>query len=80
MTTEDRLKSIIKNYSETDLSEITPETELLSDKLGINSIAIFELIGEVEDEFGVEISDFCLSRLKTVGELIELLNESTTDR
>ena len=45
---KERLERIISTYSDVDPSTITYDTVIASD-LGLNSIAIIEMIGEVED-------------------------------
>lgn len=72
---EERLKKIIGNYSDIDVSTITKDTVILRD-LGFNSIAIIEMISDVEDEFDVEIPDEDLADIKTVGDLISYLEEN----
>ena len=48
--------------------EITRDTNLTFD-LGLKSIDLLELVTEVEDTFGIEVSDEAVESVRTVGEL-----------
>lgn len=75
---EEKLKKIISNYSDIDVSSITENTVILRD-LGFNSIAVIEMISDVESEFDIEIPDEELSEIKTVGDLITYLKSIEID-
>ena len=49
------------------LPEITRETKFSS--LGIDSVSTMEIIGEIEDELDITISDERLAQLQTVGDI-----------
>lgn len=49
-------------------TELTPETNLTMD-LGLKSIDLLELITEIEDAFGIEVTDEAIESIRTVGEL-----------
>lgn len=48
--------------------EITRDTNLTFD-LGLKSIDLLELVTEVEDTFGIEVSDEAVESVRTVGDL-----------
>lgn len=52
--------------------EITADTNLTFD-LGLKSIDLLELITEVEDTFGIEVTDEAVESVRTVGELDEYI-------
>lgn len=52
---------------------ITPETPL--DKIGIDSLMFFDLVFEFESQYGIQAPTEKLADLKTVGELIALVDE-----
>lgn len=41
--------------------------------MGIDSVALFEIFGEIEREFNVQFNDDDLAELVTLGDLIKLL-------
>ena len=47
-------------------------TELVAD-LNLNSFYIIELASVLEDEFGVEIPDRSIKDMKTIGDVIDLI-------
>ena len=47
-------------------------TELVAD-LNLNSFNIIELASVLEDEFGVEIPDRSIKDMKTIGDVIDLI-------
>ena len=64
----DKLKELITNYVEVDESEIT-EGSRFSEDLGFNSYDFMCMLGDLEDEFDVEIEESEAFKLKTVSEL-----------
>lgn len=53
--------------------EITKETNLKND-LGLNSLDLANLVCAVEDEFNIEIPDRTIKDLKTIEDIINLIN------
>ena len=59
---------------EIDPEKITMETNLIDD-LGADSLDVVELIMNIEDEFGVSISDEAAANLVTVQKIVEFLEK-----
>ena len=68
---EERLIRMIRDVCATD-AEITRDTNLTFD-LGLKSIDLLELITDVEDEFGIEVTDEAVEGIHTVGELLDYI-------
>lgn len=66
----DQLKEIICNYVEVDPSAITEDARFIED-LGFNSYDFMSLLGEVEDTFGIQVSEEEVLKLSTVGDAIK---------
>ena len=62
----------ILNSNGFDCSNLTESTELIAD-LKLNSMNIVNLACELEDEFDIEIPDKSIKDLKTVGDVISLI-------
>ena len=62
----------ILNANGIDCSNLTESTELIAD-LKLNSLNIIDLACELEDEFDIEIPDRSIKDLKTVGDVISLI-------
>ena len=73
----DRIKSILQSKG-FDTSSITEETQLIAD-LKLKSLNIIELVNDLENEFDIEIPDRSIRDLKTIGNVISLV-ESLQDK
>lgn len=65
----EEIKSIICDYIDINPDEIKPESELRKD-IGMSSLDLINLAVEVEDCFGVTVSNEDISAIATVEELI----------
>ncbi len=65
----EKIAQIIAGQLGLDPSEISPEQRLAED-LKADSIDIVALIMDLESEYGVEITDDELVKLKTVGDIV----------
>lgn len=70
----DQIKEIITNYVEVNPEEITEESSFIED-LGFTSYDFMSFLGEIEDEFDVEIDEREAVKIHTVGEAITYLSE-----
>lgn len=60
-----KVKDILSDYIDMDSNEIKLETRLAED-LGLNSYEFMSVIGEIEEEFDVELDERFLSKLTTL--------------
>lgn len=74
MSIHDQLTAVFRKVFNDEAINITRETTA-RDIQGWDSITHLDLITEVEQSFGVEITGFEVMRLKNVGDLIDLLEE-----
>lgn len=68
------LLDIIQNFSSEDVPSADENTKLRRD-LGLDSLQIAAIAGEIEDAFGVEISDAEAADAVTVGDLLRLATQ-----
>ena len=61
--------------SDADLTAVTPETTLES--LGLNSITMLMLMVGIEDEFAITFPSERIGEIKTVGDLVRIVEEIT---
>ena len=71
----EKIKAIIANELNIDESKITLESSL-SEDLGADSLDAVELIMALEDEFGVTVSDDDTQSIRTVGDIVELVEKT----
>lgn len=74
MAVSDKIIKIIADQLNKDASEITREQELVQD-LGADSLDAVEIIMNIEEEFGIEIPEEEASKIKTVGEIIDVIEK-----
>lgn len=58
-----------------DKKTIRPESNIIED-LGADSLDVIEMLMTLEDEFGITIPDEKINQIKTVGQIVELIEES----
>ena len=68
----ERVKEIIEEQLNVDGVEITLETRFKED-LDADSLDLFELVMAFEEEYGIEIPSEDLAEIKTVGAIIEYM-------
>jgi acyl carrier protein len=67
---EEKIKKIISEQLNVEVSEIKPEASFIED-LGADSLDTVELVMAFEDEFGIEIPDEEAEKIKTVKDVFE---------
>ena len=70
----EKVRDALASQFDLDPETITMDTNLLDD-LGADSLDVVELIMELENEFGVTISDEAAAELYTVGRIVEYLDK-----
>ena len=70
----EKFADIITNYVEVDVKDIKPESRFMED-LGFTSFDFMSMMGEVEDEFNVEIVQEEAVNIRTVQEAGDYLEK-----
>lgn len=70
----ERLKEIIADYVEIDVSEITEDSDIRTD-LELSSFDLVNMIVALEDEFDVSISDQDIASSYKVSDILKLLEK-----
>lgn len=76
MKIEDKVRKLIAEKLDVDISEVVLDASLIDD-LGADSLAIVELIMTMEEEFDIEVPDEDAEQLATVRDAINYINEKT---
>lgn len=63
----EKLVEIICNYVEAEPENVTPESRFMED-LGFTSFDFMSMLGDLEDEFDIEIDQQEVADIRTVGE------------
>ena len=70
MTTFEKVQAMFaEQLGISDLSKITPESDIIAD-LEADSLDIFILLSNFDKEFGTAISDEDAMKLKTIGDIV----------
>ncbi|MGN1401699.1 MAG: acyl carrier protein [Bacillus sp. (in: firmicutes)] len=71
----DRITKIVVDRLEVEASEVKLEASF-KDDLGADSLDVVELVMELEDEFGMEISDEDAEKISTVGDAVNYIESN----
>ena len=66
-----KVSSLLSPYNRTNI-EIKRETEIMAD-LEVDSVAVFDLIMEVEDGYDITFPMETVSEMKSVGDLVDTI-------
>ena len=68
-----KVKDILSDYIDMDSNEIKLETRLAED-LGLNSYEFMSVIGEIEEEFDVEVDEKAVLNIITIEDLLDYIS------
>ena len=68
----EKIKEMVAEQLNVDAAEITAETSF-KDDLGADSLDLFELVTNLEDEYEIEIPSEELEKITTVGAVVDYL-------
>ncbi|HIY01396.1 MAG TPA: acyl carrier protein [Candidatus Blautia faecipullorum] len=74
----ERLVNIICNYVEAEPENIRPESRFMED-LGFTSFDFMSMLGEIEDEFDIEVEQTEAVNIRTVQEAVDYLEKLASD-
>ncbi len=74
MSVIDKVKELISQQLGKDISEITEEKEIVKD-LGADSLDVVEMLMSLEEEFDVTVPEEDAVNIKTVGDIIKVIEE-----
>lgn len=74
----EKFVEIICNYVEVKPEDVKPESRFMED-LGFTSFDFMSMMGEIEDEFDVEINEQEAAGIRTVQEAVEYLEKLSAE-
>ena len=72
----EKLKAMVKAQLDIDVDNVTENSDIKND-LGLDSLDIVEILMSVEEEWGIVFDDDETTSLKTVGDVIALIERKT---
>ena len=74
MTTLEKIKKLLSEQLSISEDKITEDSRVVED-LGADSLDVVELLMTLEDEFGITVEDEDAIKLKTIGDIISLIDK-----
>lgn len=71
----DKMRELITNYVDVSPAEISEDSKFIDD-LGFNSYDFMSFLGEIEDEFDIEIDEREALKIHTVGEAVKYIESA----
>ena len=75
MSTFDKVAKLISSQLGIDKEKVKPESLIVAD-LGADSIDVFERVMALEDELGIEINEDKVQELKTVQDVVNVIENN----
>lgn len=72
----DKLKDVIAGQLSVEAEKVTLEADI-QDDLGADSLDIVDLIQEIEDNFDISIPEDAVDELKTVGDIVNYIENNS---
>ncbi len=70
----DKVKELVAEQLGISKDTITAESNIIED-LGADSLDVIEMLMTLEEEYGITIPDEKISQIKTIGQIVELIEE-----
>lgn len=74
----EKLRELVVDQLGVEENEVTLEAAIIDD-LGADSLDLVDLVMSVEEEFGVKIPDEDLEKIKTVGDIVDYIDENAAE-
>ena len=71
----EKIKTMLSDQLDVDAEELSLETKIAED-LGADSLDVVEMLMAIEGEFGVEIPDDEIEKLKTIGDVVDYIRNN----
>ena len=72
----EQIREIITRYVEVEKEQINPDSRFIED-LGFSSFDFVTMLGELEDEFDIEVDEQEVVEIRTVGEAVSYVEKLT---
>ena len=70
----DKVKELVAEQLGISNDTIKAESNIIED-LGADSLDVIEMLMTLEDEYGITIPDDKISQIKTIGQIVDLIEE-----
>lgn len=73
----EKIRTVISEQLDIPEDKITPDKSLTTD-IGADSLDIFQIISDLEEEFDMEFPTEVITEMKTVGDAVEYIKANTS--
>ena len=73
MEIEQQVRAVVATVASVEAETLQPDTDLISD-LSLDSLAMYELVIDLEERYGLRISDEDLDRIRTVADIVDYIS------
>ncbi len=71
---QDKLIEILSRHTQIDTNNVNPDLHLKYD-LGLDSLDVAEMVYEIEEEFGITISDESAEKIQKISDTVDFIYE-----
>ena len=72
------LKEIVLDYLGEDDIRVSEDSSLTED-LGLTSLDLISIVGDIEDSFGISVEDEAMDSIETVGDVLDYIEGRVGD-
>lgn len=72
----DKVKDIIIEQLDTEEASVTMEANIVEDLGAEDSLAVYDLVMAIEEEFDIDIPDEAVTDIKTVGDIVKFIEDN----
>ena len=72
----DKVKDIIIEQLDTEEASVTMEANIVEDLGAEDSLAVYDLVMAIEEEFDIDIRDEAVADIKTVGDIVKFIEDN----
>ncbi|MCI8777360.1 MAG: acyl carrier protein [Oscillospiraceae bacterium] len=72
----DKVKDIIIEQLDTEEASVTMEANIVEDLGAEDSLAVYDLVMAIEEEFDIDIPDEAVADIKTVGDIVKFIEDN----
>ena len=78
MEIQEKLVTILAKHTSVDKAAFTPDKDLKMD-LGLDSLDVAEIVYEMEEAFGITITDESAVRIQKISDTVDFVQEKMTE-
>ena len=78
MEIQEKIVAILEKHTSVDRASLAPDKDLKLD-LGLDSLDVAEIVYEMEEAFGITITDESAERIRRISDTVDFVHEKMTE-